>query len=366
MSPSEQRICDRLRGCLLGSAVGDSIGLPREGLSPRRAALFYGPIPLQHRFFLGRGMVSDDTEHAALTARALLHSGGEITSFTRSLAWRLRAWFLTLPVALGWATLRALVKLCAGFPPAKSGVFSAGNGPAMRAPILGAFLSNQPDKILPFVQVSTRITHTDPRAQEGALVIALAAAHGLEHGPSLNAGQFWESVESCVRNEELRSALKKVETALSDNLTLSQFSTLMGFEKGVTGYMLHTVPAVLFCWLKTPGDVRAAVENVVSLGGDADTTGAIVGALAGATAGASAIPKSWVDNILDWPLSTHRLTEIADQLAAVYPLKGQSPPTQPPQAWFRTIPRLLALPIRNFVFLLIVLAHGFRRVAPPY
>jgi ADP-ribosylglycohydrolase len=65
---------DTLTGVLLGTAVGDALGLPREGLSPRRARRLFGGPPLRHRLVFGRGMVSDDTEHACVTAQALLRS----------------------------------------------------------------------------------------------------------------------------------------------------------------------------------------------------------------------------------------------------------------------------------------------------
>jgi ADP-ribosylglycohydrolase len=39
-------------GCILGTAVGDAIGLPYEGLSRRRAAKLLGQ-PDRHRFFYG-------------------------------------------------------------------------------------------------------------------------------------------------------------------------------------------------------------------------------------------------------------------------------------------------------------------------
>src|SRR6185436_14806633 len=114
---------------LLGCAVGDSIGLPREGLSPRRAQRLFGSGPLTHRLVFGRGMISDDTEHACMTMQALLASNGDVDRFRRSLAWRLRGWLVTLPAGIGWATLRSIVKLWLGF---SGGVSSAGNGPAMR------------------------------------------------------------------------------------------------------------------------------------------------------------------------------------------------------------------------------------------
>ena len=45
----------RFEGCLLGLMVGDSLGLPREGLSPARAERLFGR-ELRHRFVFGCGM----------------------------------------------------------------------------------------------------------------------------------------------------------------------------------------------------------------------------------------------------------------------------------------------------------------------
>jgi ADP-ribosyl-[dinitrogen reductase] hydrolase len=61
-------------GCLSGMAVGDAIGLPAEGLHPKRQVLLFGAI-ISHRLFFGRGFLSDDTEHAIMTAQALVAGG---------------------------------------------------------------------------------------------------------------------------------------------------------------------------------------------------------------------------------------------------------------------------------------------------
>jgi ADP-ribosyl-[dinitrogen reductase] hydrolase len=61
-------------GCLIGTAVGDALGLPYEGMSLRRAAKMPGP-PTRFRFLFGRGMVSDDTEHTVLIAASMIESG---------------------------------------------------------------------------------------------------------------------------------------------------------------------------------------------------------------------------------------------------------------------------------------------------
>jgi ADP-ribosyl-[dinitrogen reductase] hydrolase len=351
---------EKLAGVLLGAAVGDALGLPREGLSRRRAARLYGPGPLRHRFLLGRGMVSDDAEHACMTAQALLVAGGDETRFARSLAWRLRGWLASMPPGVGWGTLRAIFKLWLGFPPGRSGVASAGNGPAMRAPILGAYLARTPDRIAPFVRASTRLTHRDPRAEEGALAIALAAAYAVERRPDeIDATTLLGEIRAHVTVEALRDALDTVAEHLARGASAVALASALGSERGVTGFVLHTVPAALFCWLANPGDIRQCVEEVIGLGGDADSTGAIVGALAGATAGAGAIPEQWLSGIVEWPRSITWMRRLADRLAGRLLADEQTSIGPLPLFW-------PALPVRNLFFLAVALAHGLRRLLPPY
>ncbi|MFZ4574700.1 MAG: ADP-ribosylglycohydrolase family protein, partial [Phycisphaerales bacterium] len=88
-----------LRGALLGMMVGDSIGLPFENMSAARVHAMLGSGPLRHRLLWRWGMVSDDTEHAAMTVDAWGRAGGNADRFTRLLARRLRAWFLCIPAA---------------------------------------------------------------------------------------------------------------------------------------------------------------------------------------------------------------------------------------------------------------------------
>jgi len=91
------------------------------------------------RLAFGRGIVSDDTEHAFLVGQSLLVASGDVAAFRRALAGRLRWWFLGLPAGVGLATARACVKLCLGISPERSGVYSAGNGPAIRSASIGAY-----------------------------------------------------------------------------------------------------------------------------------------------------------------------------------------------------------------------------------
>ena len=94
MSLKTEAIC----GCIIGTAIGDALGLPYEGLSPGRAGRLFKP-PDRYHFLLNHGMVSDDTEHTCMVAQALIASGGKVNIFTRDFARRLRYWLLSLPGA---------------------------------------------------------------------------------------------------------------------------------------------------------------------------------------------------------------------------------------------------------------------------
>lgn len=215
-------------------------------------------------------MISDDTEHACMTAQALIASRGDGARFSSSLAWRLRFWLLGLPAGTGKATLRAIVKLWLGFPPDRSGVFSAGNGPAMRAAILGVCLATRPERLREFVRRSSRITHTEPRAEEGALAVALAARAGASDGlEGLDPFALLNGLRSEVASDELRLAIDLIEAALRKGETAEQFAERLGLNRGVSGYANHTAPVALYCWMRSPGDCRTAVEEAILLGGDA-------------------------------------------------------------------------------------------------
>jgi ADP-ribosylglycohydrolase len=363
MPSTEACAADRLAGVVLGTAVGDALGLPREGLSPRRARRLFGGPPLRHQFLFGRGMVSDDTEHTCMTAQALLRAPEDVRAFARSLAWRLRLWLLGLPAGTGWATLRAVLKLWLGFPPTHSGVWSAGNGPAMRAAVLGAVLGRDRERLRAYVRASARLTHTDPRAERGALLVALAAHHGATHGPEgVRAGSFLEEARQAVPDldEELRGLLGAVEAHLRRAAPAAELAAHLKLRRGVTGYVYHTVPLALYCWLRHPGDFRAAVEEVIDLGGDADSTGAVVGGLAGATVGAGGIPPNWLNGLFEWPRSAVWLRKLAGRLAEQFAAGGEPRRRGTlPLFWPGLLPR-------NLLFLAAVLAHGWRRLLPPY
>ncbi|MDM8538751.1 ADP-ribosylglycohydrolase family protein, partial [Desulfobacterales bacterium HSG17] len=355
---------DKFRGVILGTAVGDALGLPAEGISRKRVEkLFKGRW--HHCLVLNKGMVSDDTEHTVFTAQGLLAYPDSPEKFARRLAWSLRLWVLCLPAGVGWATLRAVMRLWAGFPPEKSGVYSAGNGPAMRSAIFGAFfasdINNGKFEITDdFIKASTLITHTDPRALTGVKAVAYITAIGfhedLTKKPELK--DFINLIRLPGKDDpEWIQITGVISQSLQENFSVKEFAEKMGLSKGVTGYIYHTVPVALYAWYLHFGDFESTLSVVLNCGGDTDTAGAIVGAMAGSVTGEKGIPKDWIDGIWEWPRSINVLKKISDAL--YFKAYGLQESSSISYFW----PGII---FRNIFFLLTILMHGFRRLFPPY
>lgn len=341
-------------GCLLGTAVGDAVGLRREGLSKRRGLRMYGSQPAPDLCF-GRGLCSDDTEHTLMVGRALALSAGEPDEFQARLARQFRWWLLALPPGIGLATLRACLKLLVGFRPSSSGVYSAGNGPAMRSALLGV-CARSDDHLCELVRCSTRITHTDPRAEEGARLVARAARSAVSD-PSCTPVEFLRQSVTRLDGDELRSSITAAVEGLQQGVSCQEFADSQGWSNGISGYVNHSVPAALYCWAHSAGDLRAAVCDAVLMGGDTDSVAAITGAVSGAHGGESAVPSEWLDRIVEWPRTTRWLRDLARSVADTVDAGSRHRP--PAMHWLASVPR-------NLLLASIVLTLGLRRLLPPY
>lgn len=323
-------------GCLLGTAVGDAYGLPYENLSSKRAKKWFKPY--QYRFIWGikGAMVSDDTEHSVLTTLAYIHSQGNIGLFPVYLRKALRCWFLCLPAGIGLATLRSCLKMCLGFK--QTSVYSAGNGGAIRSAILGV-LSTNLDELKQRVILSTTLTHHDPKAIQGSLVVAYLAWIEYHH-PEWTEQQALNFVYQQLDDKELIQLIKHFSMP----------------KQGITGYMYHTIPAVCQAWQRFRHSPVDGLNWLIQQGGDTDTTCAIFAAITGVRYGeqmAQHIQGRWCEPIIS-PSWLKRLAEQATMVAQQQPL------AQP----LRLNPIIMLM--RNLCFMIIVLIHGFRRLLPPY
>jgi len=300
---------------LRGVAVGDSLGLPYEGLSSRRG-LRLMPFPLRQRLIGGYGFVSDDTVQSAIALASLARRPESPRAFQDEFGHRLRVWFLSIPPGIGFSTVKACLRLCIGVSPSRAGVFSAGNGAAMRAAVIGAALQALPEERIRFVEHGSMVTHTDPRAVEGAQLVALAAALAAQ-------GRL--------------TALEDEARALVPHWSWHERWP----DDGPTGYVLHTVNAAIRI-VTTSSGFEDAMRKVIEFGGDTDTVGAIVGGILGAAPSSGPVPPEW-NRILGWP-----------QTGDFVRIRAGAPTPY------------LRLVLANALALPIILFHGLRRTLPPY
>ncbi|HZE96322.1 MAG TPA: ADP-ribosylglycohydrolase family protein [Planctomycetota bacterium] len=321
---------DRVAGTLLGTALGDALGLPCEGMSAARIARRFGRVDRFH--LLGRtGYVSDDTEQSALVAQSLAKFPDDADRCARAFRRSQLGWFWRLPWGVGLATIRSSFRILFGFR--RSGVRSAGNGSAMRAAVIGAFLPDQPIKRRRFAEELAKTTHVDERAVQGAVYVAeLAAA-----GPEEARRQVTEPALSAALDRAGDLARRGVSTADA------------AASLKTTGYVVHTVPFALFCYLRFGGSPLLALQECIAAGGDTDSIAAILGGWLGARHGETGLPAHLLAKLNDGPFGPAHLRALAASLAS-----GAPPPRY---SW----PRAL---LRNLALYPVVLAHGFRRLFP--
>ena len=351
-------------GCILGTAVGDALGLACEGLSRARQSRMFPDLAGYKLLPFGKGLCSDDTEHTCMLAQSLIETARyqdideQAKKFASNFGWRLRFWLLGMPAGIGLATLRAILKLWIGFPARYSGVFSAGNGPAMRVALIGACYGSDIPRMRSLVRAATRITHTDPKAEHGSLAVALAA-HFAADGRDVTADDYARRLRDLLGEDgrELLALVDDVAQSVNRKESAAGYVERIGCANGVTGYMFHSVPAALHVWLTHQGDYRGGVTAAVRLGGDTDTVAAIVGAVIGARVGKEGIPAEWLRDLWEWPRTQAWMESVGVKLAdrSTHRAKGYAMPLN----WLKLL-------LRNAFFIPLVLAHGFRRLLPPY
>ena len=332
-------------GVLLGTAIGDALGLACEGLSAGVIAKRFGRVD-RYRLFASVGWVSDDTEQSALVAQSIVRSRGETEACVRVFRRALVGWFWRLPWGIGLATLRACLKLSIGLR--SSAVNSAGNGAAMRSAILGAFHRHDQTRRRDAAHAIASVTHGDPRAVEGAVFVADVVA--------MRGG-------ARARLDAARAQLEEPRLAVVIDRALALADQGASFERaaealGTSGFVEHTLAMASFAYAsRGDGPMETLVPAVCAVGGDTDSIAAIVGAWFGAQHGPEGLPRALRDSLQRGPFGGAHLAALARDLAAIE--RGEDVPLPARFSW----PLAMA---RNLALYPIVLAHGLRRLAPPY
>jgi ADP-ribosyl-[dinitrogen reductase] hydrolase len=300
---------DRLRGCAVGAAVGDALGMPLEFKARQPAGCLVremrdGPLPA--------GTFTDDTEMALALADSLLaHSPLDAVD----LAGRFADWYRAGPRDVGVHTAAVLWRISQGQPWERAVAEvqaghpeSAGNGSVMRCWPIALARHSDLDKLLYESRLQSRVTHPHQECMESSAFLNLAIARLVAGAP----------VEDAIAD-----ALSQVDLPCEAEEVIEEAPHRSRNDLANTGWVRHTLESAVWGLCST-GSFEEAVVQVANLGHDADTAGAVVGALAGAAYGLSAIPRSWRAKVHgEWPLGSGsqydraRLAALADRLAQI-------------------------------------------------
>lgn len=314
------RGADRLSGMLLGSAMGDALGMPVRGLDNRltKKAIqrlggvrhFVAPQPhvLRSLRRLRPGCWTDGTQLTLQTTRALLEkkdvnydaiASAMVHAFEN---FELRGWDTT--------TKQSCRRLSQGTHRLRSGkLHGCGNAIAARiAPIAAWTFMKGEDRqqLLEHCFHYGVMTHHDVRAITGAYLIgllirdALAAPRRWDPSPNryaelIEEAKWAESVLSqrLGRPDDLLSRhLEELEDALDcSSIELAEFC------QGAESYACHSVSYVVALLCGRSWDFEDAIISTVNGGGDTDTNAAMVGAVVGAAVGTKKLPRQLLERL---------------------------------------------------------------------
>ena len=331
---------------MLGTFLGDALGMPVEGMNPAAIRHRHGVIQDMLEARLGRGTYTDDTQMMAALAESLVARRG----FDGAHAAATFVSRLDRSRGYGRGTIEALERIaagvsweCAGAHTYGSGSF--GNGSAMRVAPVGLLFHRDVDRVMQVAREQSDITHCHPLGRAGAAIMATGVAVALRWGVEMEGPIDTEAFLSLVRlalheNEGLYGeSLEKVGHMLrycpapgpgdsSDKrlAAAEQVSAVLGNDARA----FHSVPTALYCFLANANDPEQSLIHAVSLGGDTDTIAAMTGALSGAYHGSGLWPAHWLDQLEGGPRGRDYIMGLAEDLFLVWLELYSETPLQPP------------------------------------
>lgn len=215
--------------------------------------------------------------------------------------------------------------------PFEGGSFA--NGGAMRiAPLAIAYRHADAALLRAAVQAATISSHRHPEAVDFAVVQAVGVQHMLKLGDpeKFEASSLLTEMAARCETEVMRLMIVATATALATategDADGPLVAALVAREKRPGSGMafqiasVHMVPCVLWCACRYASDPRQAIMSAVALGGDTDTTAAMVGALVGALHGDGDWCAAWAARLENGVRGRDYALGLASALARLRPI----------------------------------------------
>lgn len=342
----------RYVGCLVGGAIGDAMGYPIEFMKEYQIKAKYGLV----KSFVGKPLISDDTQMTLYTATGLLtgltrttvRGVGDITD-SMYVYYSYRNWYELqegLPVKYGYSFLKNIPEANKNRAPGNTCLSALGTayenpelcgrvnkplntskgcGGVMRVAPVGLFFSR-------FVEATPELV-----AQCGANVGAITHGHSMSH---MSSAYLSCLVYFLARGKELDESVEQTNSVISElfksDKHVKEFEKIM--QKAIElaknnendldsihqlgeGWIAEEALAIaLYCALKHRDSFVDAIAASINHNGDSDSTGAICGNILGAYLGIDEILNQFPEgkNVELYEL----ITEIASDLSKECPDNG--------------------------------------------
>ncbi|MDR2044169.1 MAG: ADP-ribosylglycohydrolase family protein [Clostridium sp.] len=292
---------DKIRGALLGVAVGDALGAPLEFMSAEEIRQKHGTV----REMIGGGWlnvapgeITDDTQMTLAVAEGIAESPSDpIPAIGR----RFIEWYDSQPKDIGNCCRAAIAHAkqikahnvegwftAASLTHEETHGQTAGNGALMRTIYPALF----------YQRVNTRVNEPSIGRVARYTAGAIGAMTHLHADSTLAILAYTEAVAEIIGVDEDIYRLpgvgtgygkERIEWRMKRVRELTDESNLRP-----DGYVLNSLVCAINA-IRDTSSFEDALVCAVNLGGDADTIGAITGGLAGALYGAREIPRRWTD-----------------------------------------------------------------------
>jgi len=280
---------EKVKGCLVGAAVGDALGFPFCNMSPEELEMEWGVVTEMESTFRGeKGAGGDYTQLMLITLKSIVATG---KFDPEDIAQRLIKW---IPVAKSHsnATYRSAQKLRDGVSWRESALDFPTSGPVCRnLPYAILYLNESFNKTESICITSSNITHQNLSSVAASNIYSFMV-RGLIKGEldPKNVGEFLREIGdyATLHDDELGNIILNLEN-------LIDLDTMEGLRYiSTTADITEVFPSAIYCFLKSPEDFERSLVEAVNAGFATDAHCFLVGGLSGAYNGLSSIPERWL------------------------------------------------------------------------
>ncbi|KZP34475.1 ADP-ribosylglycohydrolase [Athelia psychrophila] len=318
------QILNKAHGALIGSALGDTIGLYTEFMTDKQARKTYpsGQFVLvepatkmfedSHRLRFESCAWTDDTDHTVLLILSYLRTG---TFSQIDFASRLKVWCqqglrcldrrsIDIGITVGRVVFHrdflARPTDTAHTIWAQSGGTNAPNGSLMRtAPVGVICMGKSEEETFAEAIHMGAVTHADPRCAVSVAVVS-GLIRGLCREEVRNVSDTNAAVERGWGYMQKEHGDMVLDRAVFEKHAYAESLDALTLCDSGMGYVYKCLGSALWCLREVQlqkETFKSAMTKLVMAGGDADTNGAVAGALCGALCGYSALPAEWRDGM---------------------------------------------------------------------